>query len=310
MSSQKIDAVIPLLLKDYERFQILQKSLQVFFKDLGTCWVVTREQEFDELKSRFKDEEHYQVIKETTLIPELKLLRKPKGWYRQQLVKLAIATKIETEFYLTLDSDIICTKPVHFSDLIRDGKAITNTSENDFFPKWHQWAERVLGLPRSKGLYGVTPALLHKESMIKFHEHLAQRINPTVKSLSQFLPEHSIWRSYLTSWKGYLLRSFPWTEYTLYYTFMEATGLFEQYHLPAGEQALYDSYNSVWYKKHFSYWKPEKIFGGPAFFCIIQAKRGISPSQVWEQVAAYLEESTESDERSGSDSIEQGKSPV
>lgn len=30
--------------------------------------------------------------------------------------------------------------------------------------------------------------------------------------------------------EGYLLRNFPWTEYVLYFTFLEATGLFDKYH--------------------------------------------------------------------------------
>lgn len=288
MNSQKLDAVLPLTLKDYERFKILHKSLQLFFKDLRICWVVTRDSEFEKVKALLKDE-HYQVIQESAIIPEL-IIRKPRGWYRQQLIKMAIAEKIETEFYLTLDADVICTKPVCFSELIRNGRAITNISKLDLFPEWYRWAERVLGLPRSGLLHGVTPALLSKEGMISLHNYLSQKVNPAFKSLSNFLPKESILRSYLVSWRGYLLRNLPWTEYSLYSTFLEGMGLYEKYHIQGGDRTLYDSHNSVWYKEHFSSWKLENVFKGEedCFFCVVQAKRGISPNEVWEKVGAYL----------------------
>jgi hypothetical protein len=40
------------------------------------------------------------------------------GWFKQQVVKLAIARKIKTKFYLVLDADIFFTKKVQFSDIL------------------------------------------------------------------------------------------------------------------------------------------------------------------------------------------------
>lgn len=120
----KLDAVLPITLKDYERFIILQKSLKLFCKDLiRVCWIVTPDDEFAEIKLLISDD-NYCVIPESSLVPEFKIFPKTRGWFKQQLIKMAIAEKIETDFYLTLDADVICVKPVIFSDLVKDGLAV------------------------------------------------------------------------------------------------------------------------------------------------------------------------------------------
>ena len=42
----------------------------------------------------------------------------------QMLLKIAIAALVPTEFYITLDSDVVVRRPVTFKDLVIDGKAI------------------------------------------------------------------------------------------------------------------------------------------------------------------------------------------
>ena len=111
--SHLLDAVLPLKVEDYERSKILRRSLELFFNDLRICWVVTPDKDYDELKSHFR-EHNYCVVPESSLVPEFRFFRNVSGWYKQQLIKLAIAERIETDFYLTLDSDVICIKPVFF----------------------------------------------------------------------------------------------------------------------------------------------------------------------------------------------------
>ena len=71
-----------------------------------------------------------------------------------QLVKLSIATMVETDFYLTLDADVVCVKPLRFDALIRDGRAVTNTTSEDWHSDWYGWCERVLGMRRSGITHG------------------------------------------------------------------------------------------------------------------------------------------------------------
>lgn len=75
----KLDAVLSITLKDYERFTILQKSLKFFCKDLiRVCWVVTPDDEFAEIKSRISDD-NYCVIPESNLVPEFNIFPKTRG---------------------------------------------------------------------------------------------------------------------------------------------------------------------------------------------------------------------------------------
>lgn len=310
IKSQQIDAVLPLTLKDYERFTILQKSLKTFCKDIRVCWIVTPDRDYAELKSLITDD-GYCVIPESSIVPEFQIFQTTGGWYRQQVIKIAIAQKVETDFYLTLDSDVICVRPTHFSDFVKDGRGVCYIDKTDKLAEWYEWSEPVLQLKRSGGSHNVTPAVMNKHAMIELQEYLAklslaqlsQKGNVTFqkkgmklllsKILVNILPKQSKLRSVLISWKSYLLRNLPWTEYALYYTFLEAMGLFDRYHVQV-EDRLYAAENSVWYKdrERFSEWNPEKCFVGERnfFFCIVQSNTKISPRDIWDKVHPYFVE--------------------
>ncbi len=66
----------------------------------------------------------------------LKSIQKCGGWRKQQLLKIAIANLVENEFYLTLDADVICLKPLDESKLIINGKALLQYEQRAQHPKW------------------------------------------------------------------------------------------------------------------------------------------------------------------------------
>lgn len=273
--SKKIDAVLPLTLKNYDRFKILYKSMHLFFKDLGTCWVVTKDSEFKVLKSRINDQK-YTVIKESLLVPEFKKMKDIRGWYKQQIIKFAIAKKIKSPFYLTLDADLICVRPVRYSDLIKNGKAISQIEDTDFHPEWYKYSERVLGFKRSGLAYGVTPALFSKETVIKLQNFLSEKANQNNKDSK-------------ISWRAFLIKNIPWTEYTLYFTFLEGMNLFEKYHTKPSIDAICGNKDSVWFKEDIPSWKPEKNFKNKKyFFIVIQSSAGMNPEEIWAKVSKYL----------------------
>ena len=78
MKSQQLDAVLPLTLKDYERFAILQKSLKTFCKDIRVCWIVTPDHDFAASKALITDN-GYCVIPESSLVPEFKIFQTTGG---------------------------------------------------------------------------------------------------------------------------------------------------------------------------------------------------------------------------------------
>lgn len=308
MNSQKIDAVLPLTLNDYERFGILYKSLKLFFKDLRRLWVVVPDKEFNEIKSLLtgKDEKVL-IIPEAKVVPEFRIFRRTSGWFKQQLIKIAIAEKIETEFYLTLDSDVICVKPTSFSDLVKNGLAPCYRAKNIAKPSWYEWTERVLGFQAPAWRHNLTPAILNKEAMLKLEEYLSQRALKIPLSfedfkiegrkdllllISNFLCRIPVIKRKFTNWRVYLLRSLPWTEYALYYCFLEEMSLFEKYHyqsenpISSIEQTIRRNN-----KENFVSWNPAAIFNKDTsyFFVVIQSNTGISSSEIWEKVHTYLD---------------------
>lgn len=297
-NAQSLDAVLPLTLRDYPRFKILLSSMNRFFNDLGICWVVAPDSDLTELKSAIKDDK-FRVISETSLVPELKLYRKVSGWYKQQMVKLAIAEKIETDFYLTLDADVICVKPTSFSDLVKDHRAYcykhSLDKSPDKFQKWYRNAERVLKISRAQYHHDVTPAILSKAGMLELHKYLSRISNSLsfscIKRYLLFLIAKIASGFFngkeLALWRLYLLDSLPWTEYSIYYTFLEAFSIFEKFHYVANTRL---SGNSVWYMDDYSTWKPEDSFEGIRnfHFSVIQSNTGIDPNEVWGKVKRFL----------------------
>lgn len=289
MTLHKIDAVLPLTWRDYERSEILLRSLDRFFGDLGTCWVVTPDRELDIIRSRIPGG-RYQVIPESSIIPELKFykwVRRIPGWYLQQLIKLAINTKIDSKFYLTLDSDVVCTREIIAADLVQDGRALSVRYKSHIHRKWYLRAERVLGLPRSGWVHGVTPALLSKEAVERLQDYLSHRVHPVLRSLERLVTEQALLQDVLGSWRSYLLRNLPWTEYALYHTFLEANGLFEEYHFESKRQRMYGP--SVWCREDFLSWDPDKTFSGELdFLFVVVQSFAADVSEVWERVGKFI----------------------
>ena len=73
-----IDAVLPITLRDFGRFQVLNRSLDAFFHGMGTCWLVLPDRQIDEAKRRISLA-RYQVIGEMDLVPEMALFPKMQG---------------------------------------------------------------------------------------------------------------------------------------------------------------------------------------------------------------------------------------
>lgn len=311
MISNKIDAVLPLKINDFERFKILYASIKKNFFDLGIFWVVVVDNEFETLSALIQDPE-FRLIRESELIPEFQILEdqvnfwKVPGWYKQQLIKIAIAEKIETSFYITFDADVICVKPTYITDFIINDMAICclHPASKKWY-KWYSWAERVLKVPHVTGLFhNFTPAILSKNGMLELHDYLTSLASKS-KSIIKFNKKdwlfilvrlmlyckgHHQDCEYLDSWRSYLIKNLPWTEYALYYTFLEATNSFRKYHILKQDYRIYTFENSVWNREQWDTWMPEKAFSGKNQynFCIVQSNIGINADSVWQKVSPYL----------------------
>jgi Family of unknown function (DUF6492) len=212
---------------------------------------------FNDSAVSFKIPSTIQLVNELTLIPEFKLFRSLGGWYWQQLVKLAIANKIRGDFYLTLDSDVILTKSLRMSDVIQDNRSPCYREREGLHDKWYNNVEHVIGFPPLYRRHNVTPAILSKQGVNKLTEHLEKMAYKTRLGLlrkrdlillaARTASKHTLFGSNFSAWRGYGIWSIPWTEYSLYYSFIEGTNQFDEYHFEVDRNhCLFSHNNSVW----------------------------------------------------------------
>lgn len=269
MNSQLLSFVLPITLKEKvlnhkwrdapdtacaQRFQLLLRSfLRAFdLEELDQFLIVspaTDEEEIRGMLRKVTTDTRFQVVNEHAICPELAEARKSgvviAGWYIQQIIKLAVAKAIKTSFYLTLDSDIVCRKPFSISSLIPEGRALVNIenprvflniykesfAQNEWQIKrfWLNNSARLLGYRRKERYhyqsYGETPVLMHTQSVLDLMAHLSQR--------------HVCWVQCLTSNLG-------WTEYTLFFQFLEMGDKLEGLYRRVDHNTVLDLEASVW----------------------------------------------------------------
>jgi hypothetical protein len=224
------------------------------------------------------------VVSELELVPELQLFTAVNGWYRQMLVKLAAAEWLDSAFYLTLDADVVATRAVDLNALCESGRAPCAVAFENWHPRWYAGAEALIGapLPRRGISHGVTPTILHREGVRALCAHLDQRWkerrhSPGLRGIKQRLGHAYTWlarKSEFAPWRALLCCSSPWAEYALYFSFLEWTGRFEQYHRETHE-ALYAAERSVWHPQDVANWNPSKWTGEGPPFIVLQSTAGI-----------------------------------
>jgi hypothetical protein len=327
--AQGIDAVLPLTGRDAIRAVLLLRSLSRFITDLGTLMIVVPDEQLASVRERIersKVELPIRWVAESMLIPRLPLI----GWYRQQLIKLAAAYALDSEFYLTLDADVVCTRSCNSLMLLPGGRARCNIlffseivpvdkngRQSDSFAElrdWYSGAESVLGMKavRDGVLHNVTPAVLSRRGVLEMLSHLDHRASwrkwsEGVRDLRQRAPS-AIYRllaflrlppgngsPFLSQrrwppWFFWLAASIPWAEYATYFTYLEATGRFSDFHFESKE-CIYDIYRSIWWSTQtFEQWNPEPLFlgQGPPFFAVIQSNSGLSQDAVWAKLSPWF----------------------
>jgi len=231
------------------------------------------------------------------------------GYIIQMLIKLAIADHVQTDYYITLDGDLLCTRTMKYRDIIlfEDNtknstlsvkrKAVNNPDRIKNHHLWWIGSDLVLqtdgiisqaGAEANAFAMGVTPAILHRNSVIQLHRYLESLYDtPWRSSLIEFSKTH------------------PWTEYTLYYTHAVAAGIFEKHHMaipkrePIPSKRLYAGKN-MWNPKQIHEWDWDHSFNpdikNDGYFLVTQAAlEGIKDSlaeHIVSQVKPHVPEGT------------------
>lgn len=205
------------------------------------------------------------------------------SWYTQQFVKIGAADHLRSDFYITLDSDVLLTRPTHFDDLVQGGRAVTTEYPRKVHDYWWTASAQVLGTePRlERDAMGVTPAVLSVNIARGLMRYLEERYaGPWYRGVVEYLDDQKARGLYDPAAQS----STP-TEYTLYYLFAEMQGAVARYHV-----------------KSETLWCPQQIFrpeelreldqrlqaarAGAGRFFVLQSVLGVSPEWVWERLSA------------------------
>lgn len=292
---------MPLVRADLGRAQLLFDSLRRYATGLGALFVVVPEQDKAAIGAQLASESglRIELRTEREVAPELSLLKGLRGWHKQQLLKLAIVDHVRTDFYLTFDADVIATRPFSPAVLCPNGKAPCCILKERSHQDWYLDAARMLQRPlvRQDILHNVTPVVMAAGGVRALSEHFERRYQRGewgrgLRAIRQRLEKLRLCgRPGLAGWRLFLASGLPWTEYALYYSFLEAYELFERWHEEV-PRPIYDVEGSLWKADapQFSSWEPGPLFSGegPPYFAVLQSNTQISPAALREKLHAYL----------------------
>lgn len=292
----QLDAVLPLIPRDYPRFTLLARSLERFLGDLGSLWIVVPDTARTDIQRQVNNLPlPVQVVAESDWAPGLGKLP-TRGWYKQQLLKLVASEFVEGDFYLTLDADVICTRRCGYAELVPGGKARCHVLSQSDHQDWYDGAEALLGVSavRRNVLHNVTPVVWSTAGVKKTVAHLNERAERQqwgkgIRGLRQ--RAHSLLaRNAAAPWMNYLAPATPWAEYALYFTYLEATGQFDEYHVES-DLCIYDVRRSLWKNtKTLEGWDPTPLFegDGPPYFAVLQSNAELPVTELWQRLETWL----------------------
>jgi hypothetical protein len=212
-SRGKITLVLPVEFGDLQRFTILLKSLTLLTSDAVLELIVIvpnwQRQMFALTASGFSQLLMFQVriISESDFIPPAK----QKAYYPyaiQMTLKLLVSHIVSTDFYLTLDADIILLRNFEYSDFVVENRGIYHHEARfSVHPEWWDKSELFLGIkstePLAQGI-GATPALLSTYGSMLVLQKIRDTMSETVVS------------DFVQQWILSFGVTAVWSEYTLY----------------------------------------------------------------------------------------------
>lgn len=265
-TSPTITAVLPCIRGDAPRARLLLQSLIKFDSPFRAVLLMCPSRHVEWFQKEFADLRAalpLQILDESMVVPELNECWWVRGWMKQQLLKLAVAHHVQTDYFLTLDADVVLTRDVELEEILPGGKAAYALTHPTPHMSWYRSSWRVLAMSaRAEQLeHNVTPSILSREATLRLAQFLERRADDIVNSRElktlvqrrRLRQRETHFPSGTRKWT-LLLAAFAmwpileWTEYSLYYCFLEQNGLIDQFHTLV-EKPLYDTKISV-HKKH------------------------------------------------------------
>jgi hypothetical protein len=293
---------------DLARATILLDSMVKYVarEDMNELLVITRRQDVDEVRRRLQtycERLRLSVANEDALCPDLSanpqtLNTWPEpnlGWYRQQILKLASCRLVRTPFYMTLDSDVIFTRRFHASEFLRGRRSLVGIERRADYERLYEEGlaaseaglreyrdsvvERLLKLKRkyAESWYSETPVILSTALVSKLLAHL-----------------DATWGQ---PWQQFLIENPDWTEYSLYFTYAEATGLLEQFHEVGDCDSVMNFSRSLWWgpeayrdRRTLGAWAVDQVFSPASRGCcvVVQSYVGYDPADIRRRIDQFV----------------------
>ena len=242
VSAQKIPAILPVALTGYGSLN--HKRIKILFFSLQKCqaqnwldriYIITPSHQKQIIAAACEDIDflNIDILDEDRLFPEFKEYDN-EGYKKQMLIKIGSHRLFESEFFLTLDSDIICLQKVNIERLIVGGKALLHYEDKNVHSDWWEASADILSVPLDYSSLGmsVTPAILSRTICKYSIEEIEQKSQQS-------------WISVLMEVKGLF-----WTEYSLYFLCAQKRNCLKQYHLDSSDPRnipLIDPNYTVWF---------------------------------------------------------------
>lgn len=214
------------------------------------------------------------------------------GWWKQQVIKLAVPAILRVGPYLTLDADVACVQDIDGRTFIRDGKLIS---------QWYRqrkngwWAatSRLLSLPYEPSSFGfdVTPNVLHSDIAARVLWQLALMGlgigAPSTRIVPRLVRRKATRRLYrwyeeaqARARAGEVIHEDTWTEYTLY-MLLAGDGLHRLNVGPSDDMPLLAHSHSIWFpaeRQRLDQYTPATRPAAP--FVVLQSTSGTSQAEV------------------------------
>jgi Family of unknown function (DUF6492) len=251
---------------DLERARILARSLERYLAP-GEPWtvhVIAADRELDEIRAGLEPFRlDLRFHRHSEILPGFST---DSGWILQQFLKLEAVRLIEGEFYLSLDSDHILTRPLSQFDIVRDGRAMATPGRRERHETWWRGTAEILGTePVDNPVIALTCACLSTTLVRGLLERLRERQGE--------------------DWKSRLASRRDWTEFSLYHTFARRCADVARFHFP-GE--LLSTRHCVWLPQEFEEWDVEGAFGGDHYFIDLQSATNIPPELIRDLTEKHL----------------------
>lgn len=303
-----MDAVLPVTAASCQRaIAFLLPSLRRHYRDLGTLWVASPRSDLSAVAALMQastDGLRVQFCADEDVVPEFRMhaalgFPRVNGWFRQQLVKLAFAERVSSEFYLILDDDLIAVsdfgdpdclagqRALRAQDRVGHRERVIAADSPDNLDIWLTWSARVLQCAPLDYQPDVTPSILSRTAVKELAAWIEQHARPTAARwrFGALLAGVTGQRG-LRSWRGRLLALLPWTEYTLYDTFLVRHGDFAARHREPTDTLLLG--NAAWNESQFRNWRPRATDekGRRLLFNLVASRSGPAIEAVAARLAA------------------------